>query len=802
MTLSTSSSFAEIFASVRAESVRAVQEGLRARLADLAASLVQASGAARSDRESQVLHAAAAMLRVDPQRRIARVGERFQHLVEVLLEAARQDGEAARADALVLLDEQTLEAQLVAQPLAQALSVDGAPGYQTWSALVRRISPNPWNDDVLNPLGARVLAQALVAGIDDLLDVPVVRSFLAEWLRTDCAPFLSAMIVAGNQHLEALGVRAMAFEPTAAARDDSTAPPTEAPDPPALPNIPGPVPPSPPAETVPTDAPLAVDPIQASAAAIAAPETDEHGRFVERASSAEHDARTLGISPLAGFGADQRLRVLPTLQPVVEIERDAVAFAHSIGEVAYSRQARSRYFANVRERLAEAAAAPAQLAIVDVVAAMFDYVVDDRNLPDPVHPLLWRLQQPALVLALLDPGYLGDEPRSLRRLIENFGAIANGFGDELSRGSELHRRMDIVVRAVEIVTSALQTRSAVMSRQVTREYTRAATNVRQLVERIVRERTALEAVPSRRNRRDYASRPDQAQEREATVRVEQLLDERLAGQQVPDSVRDFLSQVWLRHLRTAFLRSGEDSGDFRAASQVVDDLLWSLGTADTRPVSRRELVERIPPLIRLLTQGLRAVGSREDEYRGLFDELFLIHLRRLHRHERGVGAPTVSAIIEAGETAAVATREDRGHGPSGAAATSGARDSSDTGPGASLTTSDSQPRVTRRAGSVGPDDRRRILEQLKQLDLSDLPAVPRRASIEADTALARLACGDWIELIGRDGESRYLKLGWLAPERTIALFVRHADRRAWSVQMSDIARRLRSGKAFLLEPPS
>ena len=41
-----------------------------------------------------------------------------------------------------------------------------------------------------------------------------------------------------------------------------------------------------------------------------------------------------------------------------------------------------------------------------------------------------------MALALLDPAYLGDEPRSLRRLVEHFGAISVAFSDDLTRGSE------------------------------------------------------------------------------------------------------------------------------------------------------------------------------------------------------------------------------------------------------------------------------------------------------------------------------------------------------------------------------
>src|SRR5690606_9957312 len=221
-------------------------------------------------------------------------------------------------------------------------------------------------------------------------------------------------------------------------------------------------------------------------------------------------------------------------------------------------------------------------------------------------PLVWRLQQPTLSLALLDPGYLGDEPRSLRRLIEHLGAISSAFADEITRGSELHRRLETVVRAVEIVTSALQARSAVMAQQVQKEYARAARNVGQLVEHVVRERRSLEETPGRRNRRDYSRRPSREREKAVTEHLRTLLAERLDRHSAPESVREFVLNVWLRHMRTAALRNGEESAEFKVTLQVVDDLLWSLnGSAERR--SRRELAKRIPPLIRLMTQGVREI---------------------------------------------------------------------------------------------------------------------------------------------------------------------------------------------------
>ena len=357
-------------------------------------------------------------------------------------------------------------------------------------------------------------------------------------------------------------------------------------------------------------------------------------RAAEALVHATQVADVLGRQPFAVGRAESGYRHAGVLPRPEALERDGVAFAHHVGVAPYTRPARQRFFDGLRERMLASQAPPAQLAALDLVAALFDYVVDDTRMPAAAQPLLWRLQHPAVTLAALDAGFLGDDRRSMRRLVENLSAISVAYADDVTKGSELYRRLETVVRAVEVVAHAFQTRSSVLGEQVRREYERAAQGVAQLVSRVAKERTALESTPGRRNRRDYSRRPSREREQEVTRRLESELRDRLARCEVPESVRDFLLGVWLRHLRTALLRDGEESAQFRLAIQVVDDLLWSLDTSGPRQ-SRRELAGRIPPLIRLLTQGVVDIGARPEEFRPFLDELFLIHLRKMQKVPHG-----------------------------------------------------------------------------------------------------------------------------------------------------------------------
>jgi len=808
----------------------ALERANREVLLRVAADLEHAGEQTTEHRDRQSVYAIAAMLRIEVRARTAAAGRAMHERAHRCLELAQRAGDEARA--LTLIEEDELRVQILAAEIARIVRHACSEGYGAYAARIRALMPGLWENDDLNPLGARTLASAALesfAGLSGTTEADdALRRFVLEHLP---APLASAI-----DELHGW-LREQAVAPLAETGRTAQAQPPVAPGRRQAPPAGGP------------SSRATVDELASAAAGTGAgpgANTPAPGQAVAATAQAADAARMLGTSPFAAGDRAPKLDVLPTLQPVVEIERDAVAFAHSVGELPYSRDARGEFFGKVRSRLRAAGVASAQVAVVDVVSAMFDYVVDDRRLPEPARPLMWRLQQPAVALALLDPAYLGDDPRSLRRLIENLGAIANAFGDDLSRGSELHRRLETVVRAVEIVAGALQTRSAVMARQVELEYERAARNVTQLIDRVVQERATLESTPDRRNRRDYRRRPNREREQEVTARLLELLGDRLGRHQVPESVREFVLNVWLRHLRTAILRDGEDSAEYRVALQVVDDLLWSLDTLKARQ-SRRELAQKIPPLIGLLTQGLRAIGARDEEFKPFFDELFLIHLRKMQRRRRNGDSPDVrgtrrrpgdTSVDPATTGTGIDTRGGEPttvHGPAtgGGAAPAGPGGGVAAASGAGATGTKTAPDLAGASGLAGkageageaggasPDagipradsgaepplsggtrpeaqegTEQRLLEVLASLDLGDLPASPRRLPLPPDEALATLNRGDWIQLQARPGQMLFAKVAWINARRTVVLMVRHPDRRAMSMRSAELIERLQSGRAW------
>ena len=956
-------------------------------LPEVADTLEQSADLATSIVGRRQFAAAAAELRMEAggrsQRALARLYDLTFRMLELNQSPPAADGEPPL---LSLLGEEELDHQILADEVAKAVREHLGAAYEV---ALRRVDglTRTVSDETRAPLGASVLAAAALNALRPLTSERAtrgaVRAAAIEWL----APRLAEAIVETDAWLAASGVEPWSPPaphaqpvplpetvgntlPLPGVREASPMPDLAADRRPAAPIT------SPEAEAeaavsdgglivaieqraeaVPDAARPDATPPDATdatphAATDAAPATviDRAGDAIVKATAL---ADVLGRQPFAQGRPEAAYRYASGLPRPDALQEDAVAFAHQVGVAPYTRAARQRYFDALRQRMQDAEAAPGQIAALDLVASLFDYVVEDSRMPPAAQPLLWRLQHPALTLAALDAGYLGDDRRSVRRLVEHLAAISVAYADDVTQGSELYRRLDTVVRAVEVVSHAFQTRSTVLGEQVLREYQRAAQGVTQLVSRVANERHALDATPGRRNRRDYTRRPSREREQAVTRRLEGDLHERIDRQDVPDSVRDFLLGVWLRHLRTAMLRDGEGSSSYRLALQVVDDLLWSLDAGGPRP-SRRQLASRIPPLIKMMTQGVSDIGARPEEFRPFLDELFLIHLRKMQKMPRDgddtreptmppvrppVDAfdalPTLDETLpdtltdpaddrlstdsdasDASDALDAAPRAGDASAPIDAAPTardpsapialdpSAGEDAAESGsssatdaavrtpvrggrrdgeqaddrgvrapsPGAWLSwlrrgagRPDSPPTGVQRLGSddddpieswpdapvraapvprgpvsqdasasdapvpplpalsdlsgaaasaredtpppvaraplerqADPDGaapEHRLLSVLSEVNLADFPLKPQRLRMDPDDALARLSRGDWLELIGRDGEPQDVKVAWINSRRTVVLLVRRPDRRALSLRAAELRERFATQRA-------
>jgi len=268
--------------------------------------------------------------------------------------------------------------------------------------------------------------------------------------------------------------------------------------------------------------------------------------------------------------------------------------------------------------------------VIDMVSMLFDFILDERNLADPMKALISRLQIPMIKLAMLDRAFFGKKNHPARRLLNSLARAGAGWVDDGDRSPKsLYGRVDA---AVTRVLNDFDTDAAVLE-QVCGEFT-------QYLE------TEMRGAEVAEERIRQVSR-GQEQLKVARSRVTDVIEKRIWSRaELPEVVKDILRSGWKDVMLLTLLREGEDSPSWRKAVDVVDRLIWSV-TPKATPAERQELLSAIPPLLAEIKDGLTMIsfdGRRSTE---MMKELQSCHIACL----RG-SAPPVGTPSQRGEAAA------------------------------------------------------------------------------------------------------------------------------------------------------
>lgn len=85
--------------------------------------------------------------------------------------------------------------------------------------------------------------------------------------------------------------------------------------------------------------------------------------------------------------------------------------------------------------------------VINLIALMFEFMLDDHTLPDSLKTLIARLQIPILKMAVLDKSFFSSPSHPARRLLNEIGAAANEWGrsDDRQRNG-LYLRIEHIVQ--------------------------------------------------------------------------------------------------------------------------------------------------------------------------------------------------------------------------------------------------------------------------------------------------------------------------------------------------------------------
>lgn len=239
--------------------------------------------------------------------------------------------------------------------------------------------------------------------------------------------------------------------------------------------------------------------------------------------------------------------------------------------------------------------------VIDLVGMLFDFILDDDNLPDSCKTTLSHLHTPYLKVALQDKALFTQHHHPARRLLNAMaqaGVLYGGEGDE--RGL-LAKMQWVVERVIHDFFGDLQLFEGLLE-----EFNEFVATLRHKVE--LRERRAVEAAKGRDKLLG------------ARQRAVEVIAKSLTDRQPPTIIRNFLELTWADVLVFVLLRNGERSPEWQRACEAAEQLAWSGTLLDD--AGRERLQKLRVPLLEDLRKGLELLGGyHEDGIRRLLQDL-------------------------------------------------------------------------------------------------------------------------------------------------------------------------------------
>jgi len=232
-------------------------------------------------------------------------------------------------------------------------------------------------------------------------------------------------------------------------------------------------------------------------------------------------------------------------------------------------------------------------AIIEIVALMFQAILQEDRIPPGIRVWFARLQMPVLRLALAEPDFFGTLTHPARELIDRMGSCVMGFDASGISGSALETEIKRVVQVIE-------------------QYPETGRRVYQLVYDEFQKFLA-KYLTGRASTQKAVSVAQQVEQKE-TLTIQYTIEMRnmLKDMPVRDEIREFLFKVWAEVLAVAAVRKGPQHADTLAFKKTATDLLWAASAKPNRN-DRARVIADLPRLLQKLRSGMTLLGLAPSE---------------------------------------------------------------------------------------------------------------------------------------------------------------------------------------------
>lgn len=259
--------------------------------------------------------------------------------------------------------------------------------------------------------------------------------------------------------------------------------------------------------------------------------------------------------------------------------------------------------------------------VINLVSMLFEFILDDRTLPDSLKALIGRMQIPMLKVAVLDKNFFSRGSHPARRLLNEIASAALGWAEQ-SDGQRDHLYQKIEQVVMRLLNDFVD--DPAIFAELLDEFISFTGDERRRSD-LLEQRT--------RDAEEGRARAELARQD-----VEGVLNERLLGRTLPEVVVRLLQEAWSQVLLLTCLKHGTHSAEWEAALATMDDLIWSVEPHED-PDSRLRLLEMVPQLLKSLREGLASAAFDPFSTGEFFSRLEGLHVQAFQRYKQVEEAP-------------------------------------------------------------------------------------------------------------------------------------------------------------------
>ncbi|WP_226667364.1 DUF1631 domain-containing protein [Microbulbifer aggregans] len=270
--------------------------------------------------------------------------------------------------------------------------------------------------------------------------------------------------------------------------------------------------------------------------------------------------------------------------------------------------------------------------IIKLVEMLFSFILEDRNLAEPVKSQLGRLQLPLLKVAIADKSFFSKGGHPARKLLNELADACTGWQarDNYESDPLFKKVNDVVSRVLAEFDRDINIFSLLL--ESFREF-------------IVRERKRAQKL----EQRIVDEADGKAKTQAARARVAAVMDALVAERDLPPVVGEWLEKVWSNMLFLTCVKEGTESENWSRDVRTARDLVWSVHAP--MPDSRQQLLGLLPTLQERLKAGVEAVSLNSFDARRMFAGLKEIYRERFSLAQRVAAERALKAKEEVREEA-------------------------------------------------------------------------------------------------------------------------------------------------------